>query len=86
MDWEEFRKDRRRALLSLDHEEILAYYRKYAPKPDYDIPDEETFWAGVHIARTMLRDIPWSEEEYSKKWLEKNGWRFVDWRWRKGEV
>jgi hypothetical protein len=66
----QFLKERTEALLSMDRYKIVAYYKKYGgivPK------SEEVFWAGVHQARTALKDLPNSERIASEKWLQERG-------------
>jgi hypothetical protein len=67
---DQFLEDRTKALLSMDKYKIVAYFKKYGgiiPK------SEEMFWAGVHQARTALKDLPDSERIASEKWLLERG-------------
>ena len=66
----QFLKDRTEALLSMDRHKIVAYYEKYG---GIIAKSEVVFWAGVHKARTALRDLPETERMASEKWLEERG-------------
>ena len=69
----DFVRDRDAALLSLDREKILAYFRKYHVR----IPqNEKVLWASIHKARlSILCGIPESEKEKSRQWLRENGFK-----------
>ncbi len=66
-----FLKDRKKALLSLDRNEIIKYCNKYKIEiPLYD----ESFWAGIHKARVAALDLPEGERDKSRLWLDNNGY------------
>lgn len=76
MNTQQFLKDRREALLSMDKEKLLAYAKKYEVK---SIPsDDEIFWIGIHKARTACVDLPMEERSKSKQWLTNLGFRSLD--------
>ena len=66
----QFLKDRSEALLSMDKHKIVAYYEKYG---GIVAKSEVVFWAGVHKARTALKDLPKMERMASEKWLQDRG-------------
>ena len=88
---EEFLRDRREALLSLDLVKIIAYAEKYtvpglaesAALAEAD-PDGG-FWVIVHKARTGARDLPAWAQETSRLWLRQRGHSAMDERGGKRE-
>ena len=65
-------KDRNEALLSLDKEKILAYYRKY----DVPMPENEIImWASVHKCILAIYDMPKDVKENSRAWLLRHGFQ-----------
>ena len=70
MDIATFVRERNEALLSLDREKINAYCRKYGAP---EMPDTVVGWAGIHKARTAIRDFPPDEVEKSIRWLAEHG-------------
>ena len=63
---DEFLRDRREALLSLDRNIINAYCIKY----DINLPStDEAFWLAIHKARTASLDLPIEERRISKRYL-----------------
>lgn len=68
--FEEFLKDRREALLSLDKVKIDAYMMKYGERSH---PDEEVYWRGIHKAITASTDLPIEFRRKSKEWLIQRG-------------
>lgn len=73
---EQFLKERKEALLSMDKEKILAYAQKWAIK---NIPsDDETFWIAIHKARTGATDLSTKERIKSKQWLNERGYQSLD--------
>lgn len=72
-----FVKERDEALLSLDYNTIIAYAKKWGAKlPSYN--NNETFWGGVHKARTALVSLPMPARIESKKWLSERGMQSLD--------
>ena len=81
---EEFLRDRREALLSLDPAKIIAYAEKY------DVPGlaesaaiasqdpNGGFWVIVHKARTGALDLPAWAREMSRRWLHQHGHSAMD--------
>jgi len=70
MNIEQFLKDRKKAMLSMDKKVILKYMKKY----DVPIPEKDSvFWVGVHKARTADGLLPMWERCASKYWLIKRG-------------
>ncbi len=67
----QFLKDRREALLSMDKKKIEQYMKKYDVrfKPSNDL----VFWTAIHKARCNLLDFPIEEKEKSRKWLHEHG-------------
>lgn len=81
MNFEEFKKDRNEALLSMDKNKIIAYLNKYQDMKTYatDYPEnDKIFWCGVHKARTGCTDLPMSERMISKDWLSERGYESLD--------
>lgn len=75
MPSDKFKKERLAALLSLNKAKILAYAKKYGIKlPQH----EESFWVGIHQARTYLAEIPEAERLESLEWLKRNGYQALD--------
>lgn len=68
----EFIRERREALLSMDEATIRAYAQKYGGKMP---ADPAVFWAGVHKARTALKDLPMNARHQSACWLRSKGMR-----------
>ena len=76
----EFTKDRKGALLSMDEEAIRAFFKKYNGS---DMPqDMNIFWIAVHAARTGDQTLPMFERAASKHWLLDRGLPAMDY----GEV
>lgn len=72
---EEWKADRREALMSLDKTKILAYFKKYDITP----PEKEiVFWGAVHKAVTGATDLPLKHRRASKDWLTKRGFKSLD--------
>lgn len=81
---EEFLRDRREALLSLDPAKIIAYAEKY------NVPGlaesaalaegnpDGGFWVIVHKARTGAPDLPAWAREASRRWLHQRGHSAMD--------
>lgn len=68
-------KARDEALLSMDKERIKGYAKKYGvPLPE----DEQTFWIGVHKARTAATGLPMAARSESKRWLLERGYHALD--------
>jgi len=72
-DIQQFLKERREALLSLDRKKITAFAKKWNPEIDHDSLPPEGFWRGVHKARTACTDLPENERQKSREWLKKRG-------------
>ena len=69
-DFEEFKRDRDEALLSLDVAKIRAYAAKYdTPCPG----DDRVVLAGAHKAITALTSAPPEVWEASRRWLAERG-------------
>jgi len=64
------------ALLSMDEQQIRAYYQEYngATMPI----DPDVFWLSVHKARTALRSLPLEARQLSKRWLLERGSKPLD--------
>ena len=74
-DLEQFKRDRRKALLSMDKTKILRYADKYGAK----LPENDTvFWVAIHKARTGCLDLPMKERKKSAKWLRSRGFHTMD--------
>lgn len=56
------------ALLSLDKNRIIAYFKKYNIQQDKNITEEE-FWASVHYSILGLRSASEKQKNRSKNWL-----------------
>lgn len=81
IDLKQFKRDRNRALLSLNRDTITAYFKKYNVLRE--IPeDEEIFWRAVHKARTGCTELPMAARSESKRWLIAHGSQ----PWDNGEV
>lgn len=60
-------RERDAALLSLDEQQIRAYFWKYNDKA---MPaDRALFWTIVHKARTASKKLPMEARQESKRWL-----------------
>ena len=69
-DFEQFKRERDAALLSLDRHQIAAYCRKYR----VTMPtNEEVFWRAIHKARTANTALPMEARTTSKRWLIARG-------------
>lgn len=67
---EKFVRERNRALMNMDENELIAFCNKY----DIEIPsDKEIFWAGMHKARLQVLSIPDDEKKKSAAWLIAHG-------------
>ena len=67
-----FVKERDAALLSLDKEKILAYFKKYKIK----VPENETvFWAGIHKAILYMNAATEEQKWKSANWLIDHGFK-----------
>lgn len=73
MDIDQFKRDRNRALSSMDMETIKAYMRKYDDNAEF--PSDDIFWVGVHKARTACLELPIFERNNSRKWLSDRGYQ-----------
>lgn len=74
-DFEQFIKDRDKALLSLEKNKILAYCAKYG----VSMPSNDaSFWIGVHKAITGNVGLPLEFRKKSKQWLSKRGYKSLD--------
>ena len=66
----DFIKDRNEALLSLDKEKIIAYFRKcYIVMPK----DELAFWASVHKSILHINSATDEQKQRSREWLTNHG-------------
>ena len=72
ISYSQFIEDRNDALLSLDKGKIKAYAAKYGARIS---DNDEIFWASVHKARIVIKAIPESEKEISRKWLKEHGFK-----------
>ncbi len=70
-DFAAFVAERDAALLSMDEQTIRAYFRKWNGDPGP--VDPETFWRGIHKARTAARSLPMGARQESKRWLIAHG-------------
>jgi hypothetical protein len=70
-DPSKFLADREAALLSMDEQQIRAYFRQY--NGDAGPSDPEVFWRGIHKARTALQSLPMEARQESKRWLLAHG-------------
>lgn len=67
---EQFKKDRDKALLSLDKEKILAFYAKYGlPYAKKD----KVFWATVYKCIYHIDASTKKQKTEAKQWLLQNG-------------
>ncbi len=72
--YDDFIKERDEALLSLDKNKILAYFKKYSPS--VPPPSNDTvFWLAVHKARLMLTGISNEDRKLSEKWIDDRGFK-----------
>lgn len=65
---ERYIRDRNVALLSMDEQTIRTFMSTYSGNPGP--ADSETFWRGIHKARTGCLDLPIEERRKSKAWLD----------------
>ena len=70
-DLEAFKREREAVLLSMDEQQIRAYFQKY--NGNAGPADSETFWRGIHKARTALQSLPMEARQESKRWLLARG-------------
>jgi len=71
-------RERDAALLSLDKDIIVRYFKKY--EIPYDKSDDTVFWAAVHKARLQLDKMPEEAKVASRQWLNENGFKdTIDW-------
>lgn len=66
------------ALLSMDAEKIIAYFREYSPDHGDEFAEmyrhkTRLFWAAVHKARYNATSLQREEREKSRRWLEARG-------------
>jgi hypothetical protein len=68
---EQFKADRREALMSLNKEQILAYLGKYDENSCTSLTTakDTLFWKAVHKAITGAKDLPMEFRRKSKAWL-----------------
>jgi hypothetical protein len=71
-----FLKERDAALLSMDEATIRAYFLRW--HGDAGPADPDTFWIGVHKARTASITLPMDARSESKRWLLARGSRSLD--------
>ena len=64
-EFEQFKHDRNKALLSLNHNEIIIYMQKY----NIPIPRPEVFWLAVHKSITANTELPIEFRKASKHYL-----------------
>ena len=70
MNIAEYNKQRNKALLSLDKQEL----QRLAKENNTKIPeDEKVFWAGVHYARLNITSFSEEVKQVSHDWLIDNG-------------
>ena len=71
-------RERDAALLSLDKDAIIRYFKKY--DVPYSTSDDIVFWAAVHKARLQIEKMPDEAKEISRQWLNDNGFKdTIDW-------
>lgn len=77
---EQFKADRKDALLSLDKAKILAYLEKYDSPANATLTTtrDEIFWKAVHMAITGAMDLPIEFRRKSKAWLTERGLKSLD--------
>ena len=78
-------KLRDEALLSLDRDQILRYYKRYSSREEYAWManvESDVFWGAVHKARSANINLPIEARLESKRWLEAKGWQ----SWNEGEL
>ena len=68
---DEFLKDRKEALLTLDKDKITAYCKKYSVTMP---PDDKVFWIGIHKAIVHATDLPFEFRQKSYDWLVDRGY------------
>jgi hypothetical protein len=71
-----FLAERESALLSMDEQQIRAYFLKYNGNSGPAEP--EVFWRGIHKARTALKTLPMDARQESKRWLLARGSQPMD--------
>lgn len=71
-------KERDAALLSLDKERILAFYRKYNGEVPATLQNDSMFWISTHKAITADLNLPIEFRRKSKAWLAERGYRSLD--------
>lgn len=71
-----FLAERESALLSMDEQQIRAYFLKYNGNRGPD--DPEIFWRAIHKARTAMTTLPMEARQESKRWLLARGSQPMD--------
>ncbi len=70
----QFKNDRNEALLSLDHNKIIDYMKKY----NIEIPRPEVFWVAIHKSITANTQLPLEFRRMSKHYLKEGGFESLD--------
>lgn len=73
----QFVADRDAAFLSMDKATLLAFSNKWGADL-HNAPNEETFWAAIHMARTGAKSLPMDARITSKRWLTERNLRSID--------
>lgn len=75
-EMENFKREQREAMLSLDQEKIRAFVRKWnkVEMPQHPI----AFWGAVHKCITGIVALPLDFRKDSKKWLDDNNMQSMD--------
>lgn len=73
---EDFIKERNKALLSLNEENIRAFHRKWNEREMTSNP--VVFWGSIHKAITGIKSFPKEFRQKSKDWLTQNGLKSLD--------
>lgn len=76
-DFDEFAKERDKAILSMDKKRILSFAKKYGIL----LPNGEgEFWAGIHKAVMYLGSATTEQKQKSKSWLLDHGFKpYIEW-------
>jgi len=74
-DLARFRRERNRALRSLDAATIDRFCAAWGVPMPADRSPGGPYWAGVHKARVACLDLTEAERQASRRWLAAHGYR-----------
>lgn len=75
----EFLNERAEALLSMDKQKIIAYYKKWnGTEIPTSMNSDELFWIAIHKAITGAKDLPLEARKKSKAWLAERDFKSLD--------